>query len=74
VFALAVLVGKVTVESLEIYNRWGQKVYESTDQQAQWDGRANGEEAASDVYVYKIRWRKGDGSLTIKTGEVTLLR
>ena len=74
VFALAVLVGNVTVESLEIYNRWGQKVYESADQQAQWDGRANGEEAASDVYVYKIRWRKGDGSLTIKSGEVTLLR
>ncbi len=69
-FGLAVLEGIAIVENLEIYNRWGQKIYESQEPDARWDGR----DAPSDVYVYKIRWRRSDGSLTIKVGEVTLLR
>jgi large repetitive protein len=73
-FGLVVTEGTVTVERLEIYNRWGAKIYESTDANAHWDGKSDGKDAPSDVYVYKIRWRRGDGSLTLKSGEVTLLR
>jgi gliding motility-associated-like protein len=69
-FGLAVLEGIAIVESMEIFNRWGQKIYESQEPDARWDGR----DAPSDIYVYKIRWRRSDGSLTIKVGEVTLLR
>jgi gliding motility-associated-like protein len=74
VFRLAILEGLVTVERLEIYNRWGQKVYESTAADASWDGKSGGDDAASDVYVYKIRYRRSDGSLSLESGEVTLIR
>lgn len=74
VFRLAVIEGKVTVEHLEIYSRWGQKVYESFEADASWDGRIVGKDAPSDVYVYKIRWRNSDGSLRVESGELTLLR
>jgi gliding motility-associated-like protein len=75
IFKLVVIEGAVTVETLEIYNRWGQKVYAGKGNQAGWDGMVDGKAAPVDVYVYKISWRKGDGSLQEpRVGEVTLLR
>ncbi|MCB0524371.1 MAG: gliding motility-associated C-terminal domain-containing protein [Lewinellaceae bacterium] len=74
VFRLAVVEGKATVESFFIYDRWGNKVFESFDPDASWDGTINGKEASSDVYVYRIRWRNSDGSLQVSSGDVTLLR
>ncbi|MCC7467424.1 MAG: gliding motility-associated C-terminal domain-containing protein [Saprospiraceae bacterium] len=73
-FGLAIVEGVAAVESMEIYNRWGQKVFSSTEPNARWDGQINGQPAASDVYVYVIFWRGGDGSLRFSKGEVTLLR
>jgi gliding motility-associated-like protein len=59
---------------MEIFSRWGQLVYEDTNPAASWDGRVDNQDAPSDVYVYRIRWRRGDGSLVISTGQVTLIR
>ncbi|MBL7828557.1 MAG: gliding motility-associated C-terminal domain-containing protein [Saprospiraceae bacterium] len=73
-FGLAILEGTATVERMEIYNRWGQKIVDSVDPAATWDGRVNDKNAPSDVYVYVIKWRRGDGSLVIDKGEVTLIR
>jgi gliding motility-associated-like protein len=75
-FRLAILEGSATVLELNIYNRWGTKVYSSTDPDAAWDGRMDdGKEAPSDVYVYYIRWQRGDGALQPpKKGDITLLR
>ncbi|MCB0530323.1 MAG: gliding motility-associated C-terminal domain-containing protein, partial [Saprospiraceae bacterium] len=59
----------------EIYNRWGKKVYESTDPAATWDGTSEGKDAPSDVYVYVIRWQRDDGALQPPLiGDITLLR
>jgi gliding motility-associated-like protein len=75
IFKLVVIEGAVTVETVEIYNRWGQRVYSGKGNQAGWDGMVDGKAAPVDVYIYKISWRKGDGSLQEpRVGEVTLLR
>ncbi len=37
--------------NMRIWNRWGQKVY---DGPGPWDGKQNGKEAPSDVYIYRI--------------------
>lgn len=67
--------GIATVDKMEIYNRWGQKVFESADPNARWDGTVDGKDAPVDVYIYNILWRRGDGALQPPlTGEVTLLR
>jgi gliding motility-associated-like protein len=73
-FGLAIVEGIASVESLEIYNRWGQKVFSSMEPGARWDGQVNGHPAPSDVYVYVVFWRGGDGALKFQKGEVTLLR
>jgi hypothetical protein len=61
------------VRSLTVYNRWGQKVWEGTGLDAQWDGTFGGEPAASDVYVWLLRGGCG-GELREKKGDVALLR
>lgn len=73
-FGLAIVGGSARVEQMEVYSRWGQKVFSSADQNARWDGKIGDQLAPSDVYVYVIRWRGGDGALQISRGEVTLLR
>lgn len=75
VFRLKVLEGSAVVINMEIYNRWGKKIFESADPAPVWDGTADGEEAPSDVYIYVIRWQRGDGALQPPLqGDITLLR
>jgi gliding motility-associated-like protein len=73
-FGLALIEGVANIEKMEIYSRWGQKVFESREPKARWDGFIDGNPAPSDVYVYVIFWRGGDGALRFAKGELTLLR
>lgn len=59
---------------LEIYNRWGERVYETSDCMGTWDGTFNGEPAEQNVYFYRISARGTDGKLYIQSGTVTLLK
>jgi len=60
---------------LEVWSRWGDKVFDSTyEGKNTWDGTINGEEASSDVYVYRVRVRLVNGEEKIDKGHVTLLR
>ncbi|MBK9337654.1 MAG: gliding motility-associated C-terminal domain-containing protein [Lewinellaceae bacterium] len=74
-FRMVVLEGRALVEQFEIFNRWGGKIFESTDPDAAWDGTSNGKPVPSDVYVFRIQWRRGDGALQpVAVGDVTVLR
>jgi gliding motility-associated-like protein len=44
----------IQIISFEVYNRWGQKVYEGSGPQALWNGTHNDKPAPSDVYIYRI--------------------
>jgi len=59
---------------LSIFNRWGELVFESKDQNVGWDGYYKGELCQSDVYVYKLELRFNNGQEATKVGDVTLLR
>ncbi|MEQ1744145.1 MAG: T9SS type B sorting domain-containing protein [Saprospiraceae bacterium] len=74
-FEMILFEGNAYVERMEIYNRWGGLVFQSTDPKAAWDGTFKGERVPSDVYVYKVVWRRGDGALQpVRVGDVTVLR
>ena len=73
-FGLAIVEGVANIQTMEVYNRWGQKVFESADPNARWDGTVDGKDAPSDVYIYVIFYRGGDNALQFAKGEVTLLR
>ncbi len=57
-----------------IYNRWGQKVFETTDRRAGWDGFYQGKLQPMDVYSYTLDVVFTDGRPLRKTGDITLIR
>lgn len=60
--------------TMAIYNRWGQKVFETNSQLIGWDGTFQGKELPPDVYGYYMRCTcDGGGSLFLK-GNITLLK
>lgn len=61
---------------LEIFNRWGEKLFESNDASVGWDGRYNDNLVKSDTYIWKITYRtQSTGKREEpKTGHINVLR
>jgi gliding motility-associated-like protein len=60
---------------LSIYNRWGQKVFESDDKNSfGWDGKFNGKDQEIGSYVYLIIAECGGGKQYKLKGNLTLIR
>ncbi len=60
---------------LEIFNRWGELIFQSVDPTAGWDGTYNGKLAKQDMYVWQLEAASGvDGLSRQYKGHVTLLR
>ncbi len=57
-----------------IYNRWGQKIFETTDLEGFWDGTYQGKPQPVETYGYYLRVRCPGGTVTEYKGNVTLLR
>jgi gliding motility-associated-like protein len=58
-----------------VWNRWGEIVYETTDENAPgWDGRFKGKEPTPDAFAWYLEYRCGNGTLYKKKGNVTLLK
>jgi len=62
------------VVSFKIFNRWGQKVFESSEGKTTWDGKVDDKEAPSDVFAYQIVVRYANGIEEERKGQVTLVR
>jgi len=59
---------------INVYNRWGEKLYTSTDPDASWDGTYDGVQQPVGVYVYYIQAKEHEGWSKFLEGNVTLLR
>jgi len=60
---------------LKIYNRWGSKVFASTDPTIGWDGKYKSKNASSDVYVYSLIYKLiTDSEEKVENGDLTLIR
>jgi len=59
---------------LQIYNRWGEKIFESYDKKQGFNSQFKGIEVKSDVYFYLVNYSGWDGSFHTKKGNFTLLR
>ena len=60
--------------TLEIYDRWGEKVFESSDQDVGWDGSYKNREADPAVYIYNLNAKCVDGQELNEQGNITLIR
>ena len=59
--------------SFRIENRWGQTVFETTNNNPEWDGTFNGVPQDMGVYYYYLKFDCNGVTLT-QTGDVTLIR
>lgn len=59
---------------IEIFDRWGERMYASTDITEGWDGNFKGRPAQQDVYVYVVRVTSLSGKTFEYYGTITLLR
>ena len=66
--------GIASLKSFRIYNRWGTKVFETSDINKGWNGQFNGESQPMGVYIYTVEATTNKGKAFTKQGNVTLLR
>lgn len=60
---------------MDIYNRWGNHIFHSSDINSGWDGTFNGQPQQEDVYVWKIKYTKIHSNKKIEqVGHVNLIR
>ena len=59
---------------LAIYNRWGERVFEATDQSQTWDGTFDGQALNPDVFGYIFTATCTNGDTFSSQGNISLLR
>jgi len=68
----------LTDYEIQVFDRWGNVVFQSENPDLGWDGMVNGERAKQGVYIYLIRYNPPDGEgstlRTVQSGTLTLLR
>jgi gliding motility-associated-like protein len=65
---------KLSEVYLAVYNRWGEKVFETNDLSKGWDGRYKGRPADVGVFGWYLKVKCLNGAETFKKGNVTLIR
>jgi gliding motility-associated-like protein len=60
----------------KIYNRWGEKIYETNDYQFKWDGKYKGELVPFGLYNYTLRYRpcSEEDHTILKNGHINVIR
>jgi gliding motility-associated-like protein len=59
---------------MQIWNRWGQLVFQTTEIGKGWNGRVDGQDQPQGTYIYMFTFRDPDGVETVKRGTVLLIR
>lgn len=64
------------IKNLEIvvYDRWGEKLFETNNIEQGWDGTFNGEKLSTGVFVYYVKATFFSGKQIERKGDITLIR
>jgi gliding motility-associated-like protein len=67
------------VESFQIFDRWGQIIFEASNYSPiettiGWDGKKGSENASEGVYVFYLKYFNNNGDIKIHAGDITLIR
>lgn len=61
--------------NMQIFDRWGNLIFESNNANEGWDGyNRSGEIMPAGVYVFKLTLRLSDGQRTTQVGDITMIR
>lgn len=69
-----IAVGISKIEYFRIYNRWGHLVFSTTTNGAGWDGKINGKDQGTNVFVWLVKAVDFTGKEFFDKGTVTLIR
>lgn len=72
--ALCVMGGCYTSLALNVYDRWGQRIYASNDPASCWDGRLDGQPLPAGVYAFTLAAERSNGVVVERSGTITLQR
>lgn len=64
----------ITDVYLTIYDRWGEKLFETNDVNKGWDGTFKGKALDQGVYGYYMTFKCNNGQESFKKGNITLMR
>jgi gliding motility-associated-like protein len=64
----------VKTMTIQIWNRWGQQVFNSSDPTKGWDGNFQGAPAQTGVYAYLVSYTTSANEEKVIKGNVTLIR
>ena len=64
----------INTMEFEVFDRWGNKVFESQNVNRGWDGTYNGQPMNTGTYAYYLYALMLDGSITEKHGNISLVR
>jgi gliding motility-associated-like protein len=68
-------IGRDVIEfDFKIFNRWGDRIFESTDISNQWDGQIAGKPARQDIYVYSLVYKTVKNKVYKSNGHFSLIR
>lgn len=66
--------GYITLNTMKIYNRWGEMIYSDNGTNKGWDGTWHGVPQAAGTYFYAIEVTRPDGKHTCYKNDLTLVR
>ena len=66
--------GPFDAVEFNIYNNWGQLIFQSFDPELGWDGKFNTQDAPLGVYTRTFTVQLAGGRVIVKEGDVTLMR
>ena len=64
----------VKTYKMEIFDRWGNKIFETTDPMVGWDGRKGSQAMPQGTYTFLIKAEQGNGHTFAERGVVMLVR
>lgn len=67
-------VENITRFNFQVFNRWGQAIFSTSDIMEGWDGRSKGEYCSADVYSWVIFWEDSKKTRVTNKGTITLVR
>ena len=68
------IIGKLEKYEMTIFNKWGQLVFQTKNQNEGWDGRFNEARQGNGIYIWICKYAFYNGQSAVSKGVVTLIR
>ncbi len=70
----AICVGNIKLKFFKIYNRWGNILFETSDESKGWDGKFRSQVQPADSYIWLVEGIDANGKEIRKTGVLNLIK